>query len=113
MKARRDVFQAIADPTRREILGLLAAETLTLNKIAENFHISQPAVSKHIKILTECGLVEITQQGRERYCEARLDQLNEVTGWVEQSRKLWNHRFEKLDNYLIDLQNKNQNDGTK
>jgi DNA-binding transcriptional ArsR family regulator len=113
MKARRDVFQAIADPTRREILGLLAEQTLTLNKIIENFQISQPAVSKHIRILTECGLVAITQQGRERFCEARLDQLNEVTDWVEQSRKLWNHRFEKLDNFLIDLQTKNQNDGTK
>lgn len=113
MKARRDVFQAIADPTRREILGLLAEQTLTLNKIIENFQISQPAVSKHIRILTECGLVAITQQGRERFCEARLDQLNEVTDWVEQSKKLWNHRFEKLDNFLIDLQTKNQNDGTK
>lgn len=113
MKARRDVFQAIADPTRREILGLLAEQTLTLNKIIENFQISQPAVSKHIRILTECGLVTITQQGRERFCEARLDQLNQVTDWVEQSRKLWNHRFEKLDNFLIDLQTKNQNDGTK
>lgn len=113
MKARRDVFQAIADPTRREILGLLAGQTLTLNKITENFQISQPAVSKHIRILTECGLVAITQQGRERFCEARLDQLNEVTDWVEQSKKLWNHRFEKLDNFLIDLQTKNQNDGTK
>jgi DNA-binding transcriptional ArsR family regulator len=113
MKARRDVFQAIADPTRREILGLLAEQTLTLNKIIENFQISQPAVSKHIKILTECGLVAITQQGRERFCEARLDQLNEVTDWVEQSKRLWNHRFEKLDNFLIDLQTKNQNDETK
>ncbi|MFA4868062.1 MAG: metalloregulator ArsR/SmtB family transcription factor [Pedobacter sp.] len=113
MKARRDVFQAIADPTRREILGLLAEQTLTLNKIIENFQISQPAVSKHIKILTECGLVAITQQGRERFCEARLDQLNEVMDWVEQSKRLWNHRFEKLDNFLIDLQTKNQNDETK
>lgn len=113
MKARRDVFQAIADPTRREILGLLAGQTLTFNKIIENFQISQPAVSKHIRILTECGLVSITQQGREKFCEARLDQLNEVTNWVEQSKKLWNHRFEKLDNFLIDLQTKIQNDGTK
>jgi len=113
MKARRDVFQAIADPTRREILGLLAAQTLTLNGIAENFQISQPAVSKHMRILTECGLVSITQNGRERLCEAKLDQLNEVSSWVEQSKKLWNHRFEKLDNYLIELQTKNQNDGTK
>nr|WP_121273574.1 metalloregulator ArsR/SmtB family transcription factor [Pedobacter schmidteae] len=113
MKARRDVFQAIADPTRREILGLLAAQTLTLNGIAENFQISQPAISKHMRILTECGLVSITPNGREKLCEAKLDQLNEVTGWVEQSKKLWNHRFEKLDHYLVELQTKNQNDGIK
>lgn len=113
MKARRDVFQAIADPTRRAILGLLAQQSLPINMVAENFQISQPAISKHMRILTECGLVSITQKGRERLCEAQLNQLNEVTSWVEQSKKLWNHRFEKLDNYLIELQTKNQNDGTK
>lgn len=75
---RRDVFQAIADPTRRSILGLLAMQALTLNAIAENYNISRPAISKHIKILSECGLVSIKDQGRERYCEAKLEKLNEV-----------------------------------
>ena len=78
MEARRDVFQAIADPTRRAILGILAVQTLTLNAIAENFETSRPAISKHIKILSECGLIEIKQEGRERFCEAKLEKLNEV-----------------------------------
>jgi DNA-binding transcriptional ArsR family regulator len=73
---RRDVFQAIADPTRRSILGLLAMQTLSLNAIAENYNISRPAISKHIKILNECGLVTIKEQGRERYCAASLEKLN-------------------------------------
>ena len=85
---RRDVFQAIADPTRRSILGLLAKQRLTLNGVAENFEISRPAISKHIKILSECGLVVTRQEGRERYCEARLNKLNEVSKWVEHYRKL-------------------------
>ncbi len=94
---RRDVFQAIADPTRRSILGLLALQTLTLNAIAENYQISRPAVSKHIKILNECGLVEIKDVGRERYCEARLDKLNEVSVWVEQYKQFWEQRFDALE----------------
>ncbi len=97
---RRDVFQAIADPNRRAILGLLAKQRLTLNGVAENFRISRPAVSRHIKILKECGLVVIIPQGRERYCEARFDRLNEVTEWVEQYRQLWEQRFDKLDEIL-------------
>jgi DNA-binding transcriptional ArsR family regulator len=84
---RRDVFQAIADPTRRDIINLLAHQTLNLNAVAENFNISRPAISKHIKILTECGLITIKQEGRERYCEVKLEQLNEVADWVEQYRK--------------------------
>ncbi|MGN6646917.1 MAG: ArsR/SmtB family transcription factor [Cytophaga sp.] len=104
---RRDVFQAIADPTRRSILGLLALQTLTLNAIAENYQISRPAVSKHIKILNECGLVEIRDVGRERYCEARLDKLNEVSVWVEQYKQFWEQRFDALEMYLDKLkQNK-------
>jgi DNA-binding transcriptional ArsR family regulator len=75
---RRDVFQAIADPNRRAILSLLAGQRLTLNGVAENFRISRPAISRHIKILKECGLVVIIPHGRERYCEARLDRLKEV-----------------------------------
>ena len=83
---RRDVFQAIADPNRRAILSLLAEKRMTLNGVAENFRISRPAVSKHIKILKECGLVIAIPQGRERYVEARFDKLNEVTDWIEQCR---------------------------
>ncbi len=102
---RRDVFQAIADPTRREIINLIAHQSLNLNSIAENFSVSRPAISQHIKILTECGLIVIKKQGREHYCEARLKKLSEVAQWVEQYRKLWEERFEALD-LLIELQNK-------
>ena len=97
---RRDVFQAIADPNRRAILGLLAQQRLTLNGVAENFRISRPAVSKHIKILKECGLVVVIPQGRERYCEARFDRLGEVADWVEQYRQIWEQRFTRLDDLL-------------
>lgn len=107
---RRDVFQAIADPNRREILGLLANQTLTLNGVAEKFKISRPAVSKHIKILTECGLVNIKQEGRERYCEVRLEKLNEVSSWVEQYRKFWEEKLDALDDYLTVLQAKEKQD---
>ena len=105
---RRDVFQAIADPTRREIINLIAHQSLNLNSIAENFSVSRPAISQHIKILTECGLIVIKKQGRERYCEARLKKLTEVAEWVEQYRKLWEEQFEALDDLLIELQNKNK-----
>ena len=97
---RRDVFQAIADPNRRAILGLLALQKLTLNGVADNFRISRPAVSRHIKILAECGLVVVSQQGRQRYCVVRMDKLTEVTDWVEQYRQLWEQRFERLDDIL-------------
>lgn len=103
---RRDVFQAIADPTRREIINMLAYKSLNLNSVAEHFKISRPAVSKHIKILTECGLVTIKQKGRERYCEARLNKLNEVTDWVEKYRQIWEDRFDALEKYLNELQMK-------
>jgi len=110
---RRDVFQAIADPNRRAIIGLLANQKLTLNGVAARFDISRPAISKHIKILTECGLVVIHKQGRERYCEARLEKLNEVSDWVEQYRNLWEQRFDRLDAYLSELQKKEKNHGRK
>ena len=97
---RRDVFQAISDPNRRAILALLARQRMTLNGVAENFRISRPAVSRHIKILKECGLVVIIPHGRERYCEARFDKLNEVTDWVEQYRQVWEERFNRLDDLL-------------
>jgi DNA-binding transcriptional ArsR family regulator len=97
---RRDVFQAIADPTRREILNMIAHQPLNLNSVSENFNISRPAISKHIKILTECGLIEIRQQGRERYCEAKLQKLNEVSQWVEQYRVFWTKKLDALGNFL-------------
>src|SRR5919109_1510566 len=103
---RRDIFHAIADPNRRAIIGLLAKKNLTINAVAEHFPISRPAISKHIKILTECGLVVVHRQGRERYCEARLEKLNEVSDWVEQYQKVWEQRFDRLDEYLNELQAK-------
>ena len=103
---RRDVFHAIADANRRAIIGLLANQKLTLGDVAEHFAISRPAVSKHIKILAESGLVVVRQKGRERYCEVRLEKLNEVTDWVEQSRKRWEERLDRLDEYLIELRAK-------
>ena len=97
---RRDVFQAIADPNRRAILSLLASKRLTLNGVAENFRISRPAVSRHIKILKECGLVVVIPQGRERYCEVRFDRLSQVADWIERYRQLWEARFDRLDQVL-------------
>ena len=97
---RRDVFQAIADPTRREIINMLSQQSLNLNAVAGNFDISRPAISKHIRILTECGLIIIKQQGRERYCEVKLDQLAEVSAWIEQHRNLWTKKLDALGNFL-------------
>jgi DNA-binding transcriptional ArsR family regulator len=97
---RRDVFQAIADPNRRAIIQLLSKKQLTLNGVADNFDISRPAISKHIKILTECGLIVVTQQGRERYCEARLQKLNEVSNWIEQYRIFWTKKLDALGDFL-------------
>lgn len=108
---RRDVFQAIADPTRREIINLVAFNTMNLNAIAEKFDVSRPAISQHIKILTECGLIVIKKNGRERYCEAKLQQLNEVHKWIERYRKFWSERFDVLDDLLITLQNKEKKTG--
>ena len=84
-------------------MSLLARQRLTLNGVADNFRISRPAVSRHIKILTECGLVMIQKQGRERYCEVKPDKLNEVSDWVEQYRQLWEQRFDRLDNLLEEM----------
>lgn len=106
MQARRDVFQAIADPTRRGILQLVAAESLNLNSIADNFDMSRPAISQHIKILTECGLIVITKHGRERFCEAKFQKLDEVSHWIEQYRKIWSERFDELDLLLEEMKAK-------
>ena len=103
---RRDVFQAIADPTRRAIINMVAHQSLNLNSVAEQFDVSRPAISKHIKILTECGLIVVQQRGRERYCEAKLDQLSEVSTWVDQYKQMWNTRLDALESYLNELQAK-------
>jgi DNA-binding transcriptional ArsR family regulator len=108
MQTRRDVFQAIADPTRREIMELIASQSLNLNSIAENFDVSRPAISQHIKILTECGLIVIKQQGRERFCEAKFQKLAEVSTWVERYRKMWEDRYNRLDDLLEKMKTKNR-----
>ena len=97
---RRDVFQAIADPTRREILHILAHGALNLNAVAGNFRISRPAISKHMKILTECGLVTIRKHGRERFCEAHLRPLSDVAEWVERYRAFWTRKLDALEEFL-------------
>lgn len=99
---RRDVFQAIADPNRRAIISLLSKQKLTLNGVAEQFDVSRPAISKHIKILTQCGLITITQHGRERYCEARLQTLQEVSHWVDQYRIFWTKKLDALEQFLAE-----------
>ena len=101
---RRDVFQAIADPTRRQLIHLLSQQELNLNTVAERFSISRPAISKHIRILKECGLVSIRQEGRERICRAKPEKLQEVSEWVTQYKAFWEQSFNKLDNYLNTLQ---------
>lgn len=106
MKKRRDVFQAIADPTRRDILSLIAKEPLNLNSIAENFEMSRPAVSQHIKILDESGLIVIRQKGRQRFCQIRPKKIKEVDEWLEQFRQLWKDRFNQLDNVLLTMKKK-------
>jgi DNA-binding transcriptional ArsR family regulator len=104
---RRDVFQAIADPTRREILHMVAYEPLNVNAVAGQFDVSRAAIYKHMKILAECGLIVMKQQGRERYCEAKLEKLNEVSDWVEQYKQFWAKRLDSLEQYINELQSKN------
>lgn len=103
---RRDVFQAIADPTRRAIIALLALQAMTPNAIAENFDSTRQAISKHIKILNECQLIEQKQNGREIYYHFNPQKMKEVDLWMEQFRKLWETRFEQLDNLLENLKPK-------
>lgn len=104
---RRDPFQAIADPTRRAILGMIATGALNINAVAANFEVSRAAIYKHLKILSESGLVEIRQQGRERYCEARFEKLSEVSDWIDQYRRHWEARLDSLAQYLEELKQKN------
>ncbi len=108
MEIRRDVFQAIADPTRRAILGLIAVHAMTPNALAEHFDTSRQAVSKHIKILTECQLVSQVQSGREIYYHFNPSKMKEVADWVENFRQLWEQRFDRLDDLLANMQSKNK-----
>mgnify|MGYP003635527993 CR=1 FL=1 len=106
MKLRRDIFQAISDPTRRSILVLLTSQTMTAGAIAQNFDVARPTISKHIQILNECDLVKANQQGREIYYELKIEKLKEIDKWLEQFRKIWENRFGQLDNLLIKLKDK-------
>jgi DNA-binding transcriptional ArsR family regulator len=100
MILRRDIFQAIADPTRRAILALLASHTITAGTIADNFDGARSTISKHIQILTECGLVESTQHGREIYYQIKMDRMKEIDLWLNQMQLIWEARFDRLDNYV-------------
>lgn len=100
MDARRDVFQAIADPNRRQILNLLSRQPLNVNSIAKKFEMSRQAVSLHVKILKECGMISIQKEGRERLCELQPQNLAEVADWLKPFRKLWEERFTQLDTLL-------------
>ncbi len=100
---RRDVFQAIADPTRRAIIGLIALQSMTPNAIAEHFDSSRQAISKHIKILTECEIIHPEQSGREIYYHFNTSKMKEVDDWIEQFRKMWDDLFNQLDTVLSNL----------
>lgn len=104
---RRDVFQAIADPTRRAIVLLIAAQAMTPNALAEHFVISRQAVSKHLRILTECQLTKQVQDGREIYYQLEASKINEVDKWLAQFRTIWENRFNELDNVLTTLKTNN------
>ena len=97
---RRDVFQAIADPTRRAIIALLALQAMTPNTLAEHFDTTRQAVSKHLKILTECEMVKPDQKGREIYYQLEFDKIKEIDIWLEQFRKIWEDRYKQLDHLL-------------
>jgi len=100
MEARRDVFQAIADPTRRAIIGMTAKERINVNTIADHFNVSRQAISLHLKILLECDLLTMKQQGRERIYQAKLEKLSEVNEWITQYRQLWETKLDALGKYL-------------
>ena len=100
---RRDIFQAIADPTRRAIIALIAIQAMTPNAIAENFNTTRQAVSKHLRILTECELVTYEQKGREIYYSLEVDKMKEIDKWLDQYRKIWEARLNQLDDLLATI----------
>ena len=103
---RRDIFQAIADPTRRAIIALIALQAMTPNAIADNFNTTRQAVSKHLRILTECELVKQEFQGREIYYSLEIDKMKEIDKWLEQFKKIWENRFNQLDHLLATIKTK-------
>ena len=100
---RRDIFQAIADPTRRAIIALIAVQAMTPNALAEHFDTTRQAVSKHLQILSECEVVDQQQQGREIYYQLKIDRMKEIDQWLEQFRKIWEQRYNQLDDLLQTL----------
>ena len=108
---RRDVFQAIADPIRRDIIELLSNHSLSVNDIAAKFEISRPAISKHLKILNECGLIEFDKKGRERFCVIQPGNLIPAFLWIEQYQKLWEDKLDSFEDYLMELKTKNLENG--
>ncbi len=110
---KRDIFQAIADPTRRAIIALVALQSMTPNAIAAHFDTSRQAVSKHLRILTECELVHQEQRGREIYYRLEIDKMKEIDEWLEQYRRIWESRFEQLDTLLAELKQKDKQERKK
>ena len=110
---RRDIFQAIADPTRRAIIALIALQAMTPNAIAEHFDTSRQAVSKHLRILTECELISQEQKGREIYYRLEMEKMKEIDKWLEQYRKIWESRFEQLDTLLTELKQQEKQERKK
>ncbi len=107
---RRDVFQAIADPIRRDIIEMLAEKKRTVNEVANEFDVSRPAISKHLKILNECGIVTFDQVGRERMCLIQPKELIPAFLWIKQYNKLWEDRIDSFENYINQIQTKKDND---
>jgi DNA-binding transcriptional ArsR family regulator len=105
---RRDIFQAIADPTRRAVIALLAVQGMTPNAIAENFNTTRQAVSKHLRILTECELIKQEHQGREIYYSLEVDKMKEIDNWLEQFRAIWETKFDQVDELLVNMKNQSK-----
>jgi DNA-binding transcriptional ArsR family regulator len=103
MDTRRDVFQALADPTRRQIIRLIAAQPHNLNTIAENFNMTRQGISLHMKVLTECGVVAVQRKGRERYCSIQPQRLAEAADWLEPFRKMWEDKHDRLEDIIHKL----------
>ncbi|GAA3962828.1 ArsR/SmtB family transcription factor [Mucilaginibacter dorajii] len=105
---RRDVFQAIADPTRRAIIALIAVQAMTPNALSEHFDSTRQTISKHLRVLTECQLVKQEYQGREIYYQLEIDKIKEIDKWIAQFRKIWESRYNQLDDLLLTIQHKKE-----